>query len=202
MYSQSGEDAIILRHFKNRRFGRFLDLGAADGRTFSNTLALAELGWSGVCVEPIPRLAARLRHEHIARPSVLCVEAAIVPRDCPEGLVHLYDSNELVSSLSKDHAVLWAARFGIPSFEPIAVTGMHLNTLLRHLVDDRFDLVSIDCESVSTRLLFDLWDGGALPNMICVEHDGRIDEILKHPCAVAYREAGRTDIGGNLLLAL
>ena len=38
--------------------GVFLDVGASDGCRFSNTMALEELGWTGVLVEPRPAAAA------------------------------------------------------------------------------------------------------------------------------------------------
>ena len=52
-YSQNNEQDVILDYFSSR-VGRFLDIGAFDGITLSNTRALAELGWSGVAVEPSP----------------------------------------------------------------------------------------------------------------------------------------------------
>lgn len=51
MYSQNDEEAIIMRYFANRT-GRLLDIGAADGMTNSNSLALIERGWRAVLVEP------------------------------------------------------------------------------------------------------------------------------------------------------
>ncbi len=53
MYSQNNEEKFILEHFKNRK-GKFLDIGAYDGKTFSNTFALVELGWSGLEIEASP----------------------------------------------------------------------------------------------------------------------------------------------------
>ena len=50
MYSQNNEEEIILNFFKEKK-GIFLDLGAYDGIGLSNTRALAEKGWKGVCVE-------------------------------------------------------------------------------------------------------------------------------------------------------
>ena len=66
-YSQSGEQAHLLEHAiavaQAPQGGRFLDLGAGDGETLSNTRALAQLGWGGVAVEPaawaFDRLVAR-----------------------------------------------------------------------------------------------------------------------------------------------
>lgn len=51
MYSQHNEEEVILDFFGNAK-GKFLDVGAHDGETHSNTLALAERGWAGVLMEP------------------------------------------------------------------------------------------------------------------------------------------------------
>ena len=49
-YSQLGEQDIILNYFNGKQ-GTFLDIGANDGKTFSNSYALSLLGWKGVCVD-------------------------------------------------------------------------------------------------------------------------------------------------------
>ena len=51
MYSQTDEEEHIVKYFEGVT-GKFLDIGAYNGVTFSNTRRLAELGWSGTCVEP------------------------------------------------------------------------------------------------------------------------------------------------------
>ena len=44
--------------------GLFLEIGAYDGESFSNTSGLADMGWHGHYIEPIPMYAdaARMRH--------------------------------------------------------------------------------------------------------------------------------------------
>ena len=60
-YSQSGQDAYVISHFKNKRNGTFIDIGANDGISLSNTYYLEkELGWSGICFEPIPDIFSRM----------------------------------------------------------------------------------------------------------------------------------------------
>ena len=51
-YSQNDEEKVILGWFrdKKKKVGRFLDVGAYTGLELSNTRALMEKGWSGVCV--------------------------------------------------------------------------------------------------------------------------------------------------------
>lgn len=53
MYSQNDEERFIVEFFAGAK-GRFLDIGAFDGVSLSNTRRLLELGWLGVLVEPNP----------------------------------------------------------------------------------------------------------------------------------------------------
>lgn len=55
-YSQLGQDLWVLGLFPTP--GYFVDIGAGDGRLNSNSLALEEAGWQGVCVEPDREFAA------------------------------------------------------------------------------------------------------------------------------------------------
>jgi hypothetical protein len=50
MYSQAGQDDWIMSLIDK---GYFVDIGAHDGHEFSNTLALEERGWAGLCIEPL-----------------------------------------------------------------------------------------------------------------------------------------------------
>lgn len=55
LYSQNDEDEVILKYFKENHkslIGMFMDIGANDGITFSNTMALSKEGWGGVYIEP------------------------------------------------------------------------------------------------------------------------------------------------------
>lgn len=54
-YSQHGQDKFLNEHiFNDQKNGIFVDIGAHDGKTISNTYFFEkELNWTGVCVEPI-----------------------------------------------------------------------------------------------------------------------------------------------------
>lgn len=55
-YSQFGEDKWIHENVTLPVNGTFVDIGAGDGVTFSNTAFFErELGWTGVCYEPDQR---------------------------------------------------------------------------------------------------------------------------------------------------
>ena len=56
-YSQLGQDRFLNEnYFKNKLTGTFVDIGAHDGNTYSNSKFFENLGWSGLCVEPIPNI--------------------------------------------------------------------------------------------------------------------------------------------------
>jgi len=55
--SDRGQDLWVLEVLEHKRGGFFLDLGAADGFSESNTYVLEKRhGWSGICIEPNPVL--------------------------------------------------------------------------------------------------------------------------------------------------
>jgi FkbM family methyltransferase len=53
--SEIGQDKwVIARMFPGVRDGYFLDVGSGHGTIGSNTKALEERGWTGICVDPFP----------------------------------------------------------------------------------------------------------------------------------------------------
>jgi len=58
-YSQNQEEDVIQSWFGDF-VGTFLDIGANDGKTLSNTYALVERGWAGTYVEASPKAFERL----------------------------------------------------------------------------------------------------------------------------------------------
>lgn len=50
-YSQVGQDRWVINYFGENYKGFFIDIGAYDGISISNTYALEKLGWKGICVD-------------------------------------------------------------------------------------------------------------------------------------------------------
>lgn len=61
-YSQCQQDKFLNEVvFNNKKNGFFVDIGAHDGKTFSNSLFFeANLNWGGICIEPNPTVFAKL----------------------------------------------------------------------------------------------------------------------------------------------
>ena len=60
-YSQDGQDKFLVENlFKNKNNGFYVDIGANDGVSLSNTKVLEDIGWEGICVEPLPNSFEKL----------------------------------------------------------------------------------------------------------------------------------------------
>ncbi len=74
-HSQVGQDRFLLENFfRGKRGGVFVDIGAYDGETFSNSLFFERtMGWSGLCVEPLPSAFEKLKASRKAICEHVCV---------------------------------------------------------------------------------------------------------------------------------
>src|ERR1700743_573350 len=96
-YSQNNEESIILEYFKGNK-GFFLDLGANDGKTLSNSLALVERGWQGGGVEASPLACDRLEKLHGRRKDEVGVQVLNVAVGSYDGDIELNESGELLGT--------------------------------------------------------------------------------------------------------
>lgn len=63
--------------FGVRRDGTFVEVGAHDGKSWSNTWCLAEVGWSGLYIEPVEHLFRRCIENHANHPDVTVLKAMV-----------------------------------------------------------------------------------------------------------------------------
>lgn len=61
------ETELVRQFFAARGKGYFVEVGANDPKTESQSWHLEQSGWTGILVEPLPHLAARLREMRTAR---------------------------------------------------------------------------------------------------------------------------------------
>lgn len=147
-YSQSNEQAMILEWAERHGPGRFLDVGAADGVTASNTRALALAGWSGVCIEPAATQFQSLANLYADREDVECVLAALVVERQP--LLRFHMSADLVSTSVDAYRDKWAS---LVDFNSVYVAAVTVDELLA-VLPGPYDLISIDVEGGTLAL----WD--------------------------------------------
>lgn len=186
-YSQNDEQAHILDFYTKRgqKTGRFLDVGAYNGKTFSNTLALAESGWRGVCVEPSPHALRDLIQLHRDRLDIEIVGCAIVPHE-PTGLLTFADCmGDAVSTLSKDHAERWST---VVKYRPFLVQPISVRQLLESVGYD-FDFVNIDVEGTNIDVARAFpWEQMTQVSCICIEHESRTSELMDIFQGLGFRQ--------------
>ena len=193
--SQYGEHLIIEQHFAGR-IGHFLDIGAFDGKTNSNTRGLAELGWTGVCVEPSPPAFCELMRTYHGNPRVHLVNAAIA-KQTRLATFHCNSEDgthcDQVSTLDAKHLAKWG---GFP-FTKMLTPTLTYDALMAGLtgaeISTKFDFVNIDVEGLNDDALLQVWCDVEL---ICVELDPR-DRVMQIAEHFGYKR--RQIIGGNLL---
>jgi FkbM family methyltransferase len=147
-YSQVGQDRYLLdSFFKGRRDGVFLDIGAYDGETFSNSLFFEEtMGWRGLCVEPLPSAFARLA----SRRKAICENVALADFegraefiDCDAGV-----DQKMLSGLAAhfDQRHVQRLEQVATNASSIEVPVTKLSTLLDRHGMRQIDLCSLDTE--------------------------------------------------------
>lgn len=185
MYSQNNEDDLILEYF-GCRVGRFCDIGAHDGATFSNTLALIERGWSGVMVEPSPSPFVSMMHKHGQNSRITLVHAAI-SNHSEWRPFHASDNDpehgNMVGTLSEPHSLKWA---DVAEYQKFMVRTVGVRELLEF--GKSYDFISIDTEGNSADLFFAMIEAGAAATCWCVEHDDRTEEILQRAESVGLKQ--------------
>lgn len=178
-YSQNNEEAYILNYFKGKT-GALLDIGANDGKTFSNSLALIELGWKAHLVEPNNEAMILLYERHKDNPNVDCYPVAISTVDGVAELhtnePHITGDVGLLSTLNEDEKKRWGALpFGKQKVETLSFATFY------DLIDKPvLDFITIDAEGLDLAILrqIDLTD----TQMVCVEHNGKDVDLFTEYC--------------------
>lgn len=82
VYSQYGEDGIIEEIFRRIGIsnGFFVEFGAFDGISLSNTRHLWEKGWNGVMIEQSPSAFAKLKQNYAEHSNVKTLNAFVTWR--------------------------------------------------------------------------------------------------------------------------
>jgi len=159
-YSRWGEQAAILGFFGDREPGRFLDLGAFDGVTESNTRALVERQWAGLCVEANPANFQRLLAGLGQYPKVQALCGAIAPTEAPSRFHESVHAE--CGTCAAGHRLGKELR---RSFYVGSVTAVQI--ALAFGAD--FDFVSLDVEGVDLEVLPTLGPLLRATRLLCIE---------------------------------
>lgn len=169
-YSQREEDLEIGKVFAGRAPGTFLDIGAADGKTFSNVRRLYELGWNGVLVEASPLVFHALMDNYPDPSRADLVLAVVTSQAEPAAVAPFHVSPDMVSSISDSHRKLWES---VGAFRTIYTPRVPLPWITDFTIKARgnVDLISIDVEGSSGALFSQLPENTLGAEVVVVEFD-------------------------------
>lgn len=185
-------NSIYMKYFGYPSSGYFVEVGAFDGESFSNTSCLADHGWKGIYVEPVePHYNACMsRHKNN---DVIVVQCSI---GVEEGEIDLYVGGPLTTSdpeqVQRYSEIDWAQH--IP-FSKSTCEQMKLDNLLKHFeVEPGFDLLGVDVEGRENDVFdsFDLeyWK----PKMMIVELEDEHESFQKYQDHVEVHKTLRNKI--------
>lgn len=178
MYSQSGEEQVILNYFKDYQSGTFLSVGENDGQTLSNVRALALTGrFCGTMIEPSPKAFFKLKQ--LYNETKGCFYLYNFALGSHNGNIKFFDSG---THLNKgDVALLSTAneselkRFPGTQYEEIEVKVFRWKTALNRFAIKKYDFVSIDAEGFDLEILKQI----DLTDMKCLCIEWNSDNNLK-----------------------
>jgi len=168
---QVAELAALYSLFLGERgSGFFVEVGAYDGISFSNTSCLAARGWSGVLVEPIPRFAQACRELYKSNNRIEVVESAVGDK---EGDIDITIAGSLTTTngalLEAYKRIEWSKQ-SVENASAIRVHQTTLDALLERRVDARpIDLVVIDVEGAEAAVLRGFSLARWKPRMLIIE---------------------------------
>lgn len=141
--SQYGQDVFVLSELGFPRNGFFVEFGAYDGVTFSNTHLLEkELGWSGILAEP-----ARCCHADLAAHRTCMIEHGCVWRDSDARLSFREEKRAFLSKPGSPTAATHAGDTDSGAAAVYEVRTISLNDLLaKYDAPHWIDYLSIDTE--------------------------------------------------------
>jgi FkbM family methyltransferase len=188
---------VYEKNFPDLNLGTFVEVGAMDGHTHSNTSCLADIGWTGVYVEPIKEQFDQCVNRHAANKAVKCFHCAIGAEE-KDTQIHVGGS---LSTLDEDtfrffQSQPWSCWYVVGGLRP--VRQRRLENILREAgIKPGFELLVVDVEGheLSVFQSFDLAEWK--PRVMIVEIAGERGAVGHSQGMVDRANAVRALIAGH-----
>ena len=187
-HSQYGQDLTVYDLLGQLDNGVFLDIGANDGVSLSNSLLFEEKGWTGVCIDPHPVIFETLktkRHCHL-------LNACIADEDGMVNFLVVEGKSNMLSGILEFLDERHRTRIDKEIVETggskrtIEIEALSPQTLLKRFEIDWVDYLSIDTEGCELAIL-KTFDFQKTPvQIIGVENGTRSPELFRYLCSVGY----------------
>ena len=177
MYKSQWEQDKILNDmiFKHKKDGFYVDIGAHDGVTGSNSYFFDKvLDWKGICVEPNPNVFPDLLKN---RPNSTCLNCCISDRDGLDYFTKIDGYAEMLSGLYSTYPEEHKARIEKEvkvmggNVKKIPICTNSFNTIMDFLNVSHIDLLSVDTEGSEYHILKGIDFTRYNIDVICVENN-------------------------------
>ena len=194
-FSQFGQDRFIDQHvFRGLTGGTFVEIGAFDGITHSNTYFFEKYrGWSGICIEPNPAQWDLLRQNRSAKCRQVCIGDRVETVsfrvvDGPDGAGMLSGRAD-----QSDAKIAELAKREGGNVHTIEVPSTTLSRVLSEEGISRVDYISIDAEGHDFVILRSL-DWNLKPACISMEATNKdYLPVRRYLSRIGYRIAEKLE---------
>jgi len=163
-------DFLFRQFLGERDFGTFVEIGANDGTSCSNTWGLSERGWTGFMVEPMAESALACRKNHKEHPLVSIHQCAIGSLDdvtlkfAVAGMLTTANPNLEAEYVTTE----WATPF--MTNDKIGIQSKKLDTFLAEIgIEENFDVLVVDVEGFESQVFAGFSLGLWRPKVLIVE---------------------------------
>jgi len=182
----------VLDNIFNRERGLlYIDVGANDGLTVSNTAYMElDLDWTGICIEPHPHAFSRLEKSRECKKYNFCVS------DKEEEYLDFYQVNgyaEMLSGIKSEYDSKHFDRINSEieknggEINVIKVKSITLNSILEENNITNIDYLSIDTEGSELSVLKSIDLDKYYVRVISAEHNGYNDDVKNYLIGKGYK---------------
>lgn len=195
-YSQYGQDKKIFNFLKKEEGekGFFIDIGAHDGVTYSNSNAFEKhFNWNGICIEPHPIVFEKLKENR----NCILENCAISNIEGELEFIAASGYAEMLSGFNREDVIKDSLKNQKGSYEKIKVNTYRLDTILNRYDVSTADFCSIDVEGNEMNVIKSLnWDNYRI-KYLCIEANKEIEDIINYLSPWYIKECG---LGGDVIL--
>jgi FkbM family methyltransferase len=153
-YSQFEQDKYLYNtHFQNIHSpGYFVDIGAHDGITGNNTFLFEQLGWDGICFEPLPLVYEKLKTNRKCQTK----QIALTDKVGKEQFFMIEGYSEMLSGLVSNYEQEHIFRINkeLEEFEQkYDYIEVECSTFNKEIKNTKIDILSIDTEGSEFKII-------------------------------------------------
>ena len=176
-------DIIYNKYFENKTNGVFVEVGAFDGISYSNSSPLVKCGWKGIYIEPVKEYFERLHNNLGHNKNLTLLNCAISDTEEEKNI----NVMETLSTLNDNMIPIYEnIDWAIPSTKILKkekITCKKLTTVLdENLMDQNIDVLIIDVEGYELNVLNSLDFNKYSPNMIIIELEDNHESFQTDNC--------------------